>query len=164
MLRRIRTDDEAYLDATVKEVLRVRPVLSIAARRLHQPFELGGHTLPPGVHVAPCIYLAHRRPEAWPDPTAFLPERFLDGAPAPYTYLPFGGGVRRCAGAAFATLEMREVLRAVAERLTLAPAGVGGERMRRGSVTLVPRAGGTVVPEALQPSVRPCRSSAATTA
>jgi len=164
VLRRIRTGDEAYLDATVKEVLRVRPVLSIAARRLQQPFELGGHTLPPGVHVAPCIYLAHRRPEAWPDPTAFRPERFLDGAPAPYTYLPFGGGVRRCAGAAFATLEMREVLRAVAERVTLAPAGARGERMRRGSVTLVPRGGGTVVPEPLQPSVRPCRSSAATTA
>src|SRR5436190_1981147 len=152
------------VDAVVKEVLRVRPVLSIAARRLHQPFELGGHTLPAGVHVAPCIYLAHRRREAWGDPTAFRPERFLEASPAPYTYLPFGGGVRRCAGAAFATLEMREVLRAVSEGVALAPARPGGERMRRGSVTLVPRGGGTVMAEALQPSLRPCRSSAATTA
>jgi cytochrome P450 len=139
-------------------------VLSIAARRLRAPFELAGHQIPVGVHVAPCIYLAHRRPEAWEDPTAFRPERFLGDAPAPYTYLPFGGGVRRCAGAAFATLEMREVLRAVAERHTLAPAGPRGERMRRGSVTLVPRGGATVVPEALQPSGRTCPSSAATAA
>ena len=164
VLARMREGDDAYLDAVVKEVLRVRPVLSIAARRLHQPFELGGHTLPAGVHVAPCIYLAHRRREAWGDPTAFRPERFLEASPAPYTYLPFGGGVRRCAGAAFATLEMREVLRAVSEGVALAPARPGGERMRRGSVTLVPRGGGTVVPEPLKPSPRPCHSSAATAA
>jgi len=164
VLERIRAGDEAYLDATVKEVLRVRPVLSIAARRLHAPFELGGHALPPGIHVAPCIYLAHRRREAWGDPTAFRPGRFLDANPAPYTYLPFGGGVRRCAGASFATLEMREVLREVAHRVALAPARARGERMRRGSVTLVPRGGGAVVPEPLQPSLRPCPSSAATVA
>ena len=160
---RVRAGDDAYLDAVVKEVLRVRPVLSIAARRVAAPFEVGGHVLPPGVHVAPCIYLAHRRPEAWPEPTAFRPERFLDGAPAPGTYLPFGGGVRRCAGAAFAALELREVLRAVLARFALAPAGQTTERMIRGSVTLRPSRGGMVLTEPLQPS-RPCRSSAATTA
>ena len=69
------------------------------------------------MHVTPCLYLAHRRPELWPDPTAFRPERFLDGAPAPYAWLPFGGGVRRCAGAAFATMELHEVLRAVVRAL-----------------------------------------------
>ena len=69
--------------------------------------ELGGWTLPPGVHVTPCIYLAHRRADVWEDPTAFRPERFLDGAPEPYTFIPFGGGVRRCVGAAFASLEMK---------------------------------------------------------
>ena len=164
VLVRIREGDDGYLDAVVKEVLRVRPVLSIAARRLHAPFQLGDYVLPAGVHVAPCIYLAHRRREAWGDPTAFRPERFLEASPAPYTYLPFGGGVRRCAGASFAMLEMREVLRAVAERLALAPARLASERMRRGSVTLVPRGGGAVVPEALQPSLSPCPSSAATTA
>jgi cytochrome P450 len=158
-------DDDEYLDATVKEVLRVRPVLTIAARRVKQPFEVGGHVLPPGVHVAPCIYLAHRRAEAWPEPTRFRPGRFLERQPAPYTYLPFGGGVRRCAGAAFATLEMREVLRAVAQRFALRPARPGaGERMRRGSVTLVPTGGGTVVPEPLQPNAGWPRSSVATTA
>jgi len=160
---RARRGDPAHLDAVVKEVLRLRPVLSIAARRVAEPFEVGGHVLPPGVHVAPCIYLAHRRPEAWPAPAAFRPERFLGAAPEPGTYLPFGGGVRRCAGAAFATLELREVLRAVLDRFALAPPRGGSERMRRGSVTLQPSGGGTVVPEPLQPSV-PCRSSAATTA
>ena len=159
----MRDGDDAYLEAVVKEVLRVRPVLSIAARRVVAPFEVGGHVLPPGVHVAPCIYLAHRRPQAWPEPTAFRPERFLGAAPEPGTYLPFGGGVRRCAGAAFATLELREVLRAVLARFALAPPGRGTERMIRGSVTLRPARGGTVLTEPLQPS-RPCRSSAATTA
>ena len=163
---RVRDGDDAYLDAVVKEVLRVRPVLSIAARRVVAPFEVGGHVLPAGVHVAPCIYLAHRRPEAWPEPTAFRPERFLGTAPEPGTYLPFGGGVRRCAGAAFAALELREVLRAVLARFALAPGGrdpISTERMIRGSVTLRPARGGTVLTKPLQPS-RPCRSSAATTA
>jgi cytochrome P450 len=145
VLARLRDGDEAYLDATVREVLRVRPVLSIAARQVTAPYEVGGYTLPPGVHVAPCIYLAHRRAEAWPAPTAFRPERFLGAPPAPYTYLPFGGGVRRCAGAPFAMLEMREVLRVVARRLDLRPAGPGGERMRRGSVTLTPSGGAALV-------------------
>jgi cytochrome P450 len=163
-LARIRDGDEEHLDATVKEVLRVRPVLSIAARKVATPFGVAGTTLPPGVHVAPCIYLAHRRPEAWEDPTAFRPERFLGAAPAPYTYLPFGGGVRRCAGAAFAVLEMKEVLRAVAERVRLKPAAPRGERMIRRSVTLTPARGAVVVPEALQPVQSRCPSSAATTA
>jgi len=161
---RMRAGEDAYLDAVVKEVLRVRPVLSIAARKVVAPFEVGGWTLSPGVHVAACLYLAHRRPELWDDPTAFRPERFLDGAPEPFAWLPFGGGVRRCAGAAFAALEMREVLRAVAERWALSAAG-RGERVRRRSVTLSPARGGYVTPEALaSPAVRACRSSAATTA
>jgi cytochrome P450 len=160
---RVRDGDDAYLDAVVKEVLRVRPVLSIAARRVAAPFEVGGHVLPPGVHVAPCIYLAHRRPQAWPEPTAFRPERFLGAAPEAGTYLPFGGGVRRCAGAAFATLELREVLRVVLARYALAPPGRRTERMIRGSVTLRPSRGGTVLTEPLKPSM-PCRSSAATVA
>ena len=92
----------AYLDATVKEVLRVRPVLTITSRKTLQPWQVGGHTLPPGVYVSPCLYLAHRRPELWPDPTSFRPERFLDGAPEPYSWVPFGGGTRRCLGASFA--------------------------------------------------------------
>ena len=143
---RLRDGDEAYLDAVVKEVLRTRPVLSITPRKTLQPFEVPGHMLPPGIHVTPCPYLAHRRAEHWPDPTAFRPERFLAGAPEPYTWLPFGGGVRRCLGAAFATLELREVLRAVARRFELVPDRPAGERMRRRGVTLAPSRGGRVVP------------------
>jgi cytochrome P450 len=143
---RLRDGDDAYLDAVVREVLRVRPVLSITPRKTLQPFAVPGHTLPPGVHVAPCPYLAHRRAEHWPEPTAFRPERFLDGAPEPYTWLPFGGGVRRCLGAAFATLELREVLRAVVGGVELAPDRPEGERMRRRGVTLAPSRGGRVLP------------------
>ena len=138
--------DEAYLDAVVKEVLRVRPVLAITPRKVVEPYRLGDWTLPAGVHVTPCIYLAHRRPEVWDDPTAFRPERFLDGAPEPYTFIPFGGGVRRCVGAAFASLEIKEVLRAVTARFELRPAARGGERMRRRSITMTPSRGGYVVP------------------
>jgi cytochrome P450 len=141
--------DDAYLDATVKEVLRVRPVLSITSRKTLQPWEVGGYTLPSGVYVSPCLYLAHRRPELWPDPTSFRPERFLEGQPEPYSWVPFGGGTRRCLGASFASLEMREVLRAVASRFTLKPDRVQGERMRRRSVTLAPARGGIVLPTPL---------------
>jgi cytochrome P450 family 135 len=148
VLARVRAGDDAYLDAVIKEVLRVRPVLSIVARKTLAPFEVGGWTLPPGVHVTPCIYLAHRRPDLWEDPTAFRPERFLNGAPEPYAFIPFGGGTRRCLGAAFATLEMREVLTAVAARFELRPDRPEGERMRRRSITLTPARGGYVVPHA----------------
>jgi cytochrome P450 len=138
--------DDAHIDAAVKEVLRTRPVLSITARRVLQPYQLGKHTLPPGVYVAPCLYLAHRRPDAWANPTRFDPQRFLDGSPEPFSFVPFGGGTRRCLGAAFATLELREVLRAVTERFTLQPDRPQGERMRRRSVTLAPARGGSIIP------------------
>jgi cytochrome P450 family 135 len=154
ILARVRAGDDAYLDAVVKEVLRVRPVLSIVGRKTLVEYEVGGWTLPPGVHVTPCIYLTHRRPDLWEDPTVFRPERFLDGAPEPYAFIPFGGGTRRCLGAAFATLEMREVLRAVAQRFALAPERAEGERMRRRSITLTPARGGYVVAEALASSPR----------
>jgi cytochrome P450 family 135 len=146
ILARVRDGDEEYLDAVVKEVLRVRPVLAITPRKAQRPYELGGWTLPAGIHVTPCIYLAHRRPDVWDDPTAFRPERFLGGAPVPYSYIPFGGGIRRCVGAAFATLEMKEVLRALAGRFALEPALGAGERMRRRSITMTPSRGGYVVP------------------
>jgi cytochrome P450 len=143
-----RLGDDTYLEAVIKEVLRIRPVLSIVGRKVVEPFEVGGWMLPPGVHVTPCIYLTHRRADLWEDPTAFRPERFLNGAPEPYTFIPFGGGRRRCLGAAFATLELGEVLRAVAARFTLRPDRAEGERMRRRSITLTPARGGYVVPEA----------------
>ena len=133
--------DDAHIDAAVKEVLRTRPVLSITARKTLQPYELHRYTLPPGVYVAACLYLAHRRAG-----TDFDPARHLTGAPEPYSFIPFGGGTRRCLGAAFATLEMREVLRAVSQRFTLQPDRLQGERMRRRSVTLAPSRGGSIIP------------------
>jgi cytochrome P450 len=149
-LARLRTQDEAYLEATVNEVLRVRPVLSIAPRKTLLPFSIGGWELPPGVHVGPCLYLTHRRPELYPEPTAFRPERWLDGdSPGRYAFIPFGGGTRRCLGAAFATMEMREVLRVVAARVDLRPERGEGERMRRRSVTLSPSRGTRVIAEPL---------------
>jgi cytochrome P450 len=160
----LRDGEDAVLDATVKEVLRTRPVLTIAARQAVAPYRLGAYELPPGTHVAPSIYLVHRRADLWPEPTRFRPERFLDDAPEPFAWIPFGGGVRRCVGAAFAALEMREVLRAVAERVGLAPDRATGERMVRRGVTLAPSRGGTVVPHPLASQARACRSSAATTA
>jgi cytochrome P450 len=146
VVARIRDGDRAYLDATVREVLRTRPVLSITPRKVVEPFAAGGWTLPPGVHVTPCPYLTHRRPELWPRPLEFRPERFLAGAPEPFAWLPLGGGVRRCAGAAFATMELHEVLAAVVRRFDLLPDRPAGERMRRSGVTLAPTRGGRVVP------------------
>jgi cytochrome P450 len=126
-------------------VLRVRPVLSVTPRRVAEPIEVAGWTLPAGVDVAPCIWLAHRDVRSHRDPAAFRPERWLEGPPAPGTYIPWGGGTRRCAGAAFAAMELREVLRAVAATVDLAPAGrVRGEAVRRRSVTLAPARGGMV--------------------
>ena len=142
--------DEELLEATVKEVLRIRPVLSVAPREVVAPFALaGGATVPPGAQVAACIYLAHRRRASFPpDPLAFRPRRWLEGPkPPPYAFIPFGGGPRRCLGAAFAQMEMREVLRAAVARMELAPPRrpARGERVRRRAVSLTPARGGRVV-------------------
>jgi cytochrome P450 len=153
VLERLREGEPGYADAVVKEVLRTRPVLTIAARKLVAPLALGGWELPAGVHVAPCIYLTHRRADLYPEPTAFRPERFLgDGAPDGYAWIPFGGGVRRCVGAAFAAMEMTEVLRAVAARVTVRPDRPAGERMRRRSLTLTPERRARVIVESLRSS------------
>jgi cytochrome P450 len=153
VLERLRAGEPGYADAVVKEVLRTRPVLTIAARKLVAPLAVGGWELPAGVHVAPCIYLTHRRADLYPEPTAFRPERFLgDGAPDGYAWIPFGGGVRRCVGAAFAAMEMTEVLRAVAARVTVRPDRPAGERMRRRSLTLTPERRARVIVEPLRSS------------
>jgi cytochrome P450 len=142
---RLREGDPDYLDAVVKEVLRARPALTIAPRRLLEPARVGGWTLPAGVHVAACLWLALRREDLWPDASAFRPERFLEGpAPDPLTWIPFGGGVRRCAGAPFAEMEMREVLRAAAE-LDIAPVRPEPERARRSALVVTPRRGGEIM-------------------
>jgi cytochrome P450 len=146
VLERLREGDDAYIDAVVKETLRVRPVLSLAARRVVEPYEVRGYVLEPGTHVAPCIHLTHRRPDLYPDPERFDPERWLGHSPGTYEWIPFGGGVRRCLGAPFAMLEMHEVLRAVARRWRLAPDRARDEPVRRRALTLTPSRGARVVP------------------
>ncbi|MEA2280350.1 MAG: cytochrome family [Solirubrobacteraceae bacterium] len=136
---RLHTGDEDYLDAVVRETLRLRPVLPIVLRKLQQPMEIGGFELPAGVSVAPCIHLVHRRPDVYPDPHAFRPERFLERPAGTYTWIPFGGGVRRCLGASFALMEMKLVLRAVAGGIErLGPDRPESEPVSRRAITLVP--------------------------
>jgi cytochrome P450 len=143
--RRIRAGAEPYLDATVREVLRVRPVLVLTPRRLNAPLTFGGHDLPAGTFVSACSYLVHLRPDLYPEPLAFRPERWLEGRELPpYAFIPFGGGGRRCPGAAFASMEMAEVLR-VAARYDVLPAHPRPERARRRSVAVAPAAGGQVL-------------------
>jgi cytochrome P450 len=142
---RIRSGDDDYLDAAVKEVLRVRPVIDACERRLAEPRTVLGFALPAGIRVYPAIALAQLRPQSYPDPYAFRPERFLNGgAPEPYTWLPFGGGIRRCIGPAFAQLEMRTVIRTVLETTEIEPARHHPERATLRGVTLIPARGAPV--------------------
>lgn len=145
-MARLAGGDRDYADAVVHETLRLRPPLPVVARMVvGEPFVLGGRAIPPGVMIAPCIYLVHRRPDVYPDPYAFRPERFLERPPETYTWLPFGGGMRRCIGASFAVLEMSTVLRTVAAQLQLAPDTQAPERIARRAIFLAPSRGGSVV-------------------
>ena len=146
---RLREGDPAYLDAVVKEVLRARPALTIAPRLLLEPAQIAGRTVPSGVQVAACLWLACRREDLWERAHEFRPERWLEGVgrtlnPNPLSWIPFGGGVRRCAGAPFAEMEMREVLRAAAG-LRLRPARPEPEHARRSMLVLTPHRGGEVL-------------------
>jgi cytochrome P450 len=141
----VAADDDTFLDAVIKETLRLRPVLPIVLRKLVEPMEVGGHLLPAGVSLTPCIYLVHRRPDVYPDPDRFVPERFVGVKPGTYTWIPFGGGVRRCLGAAFAMFEMKVVLRALVTHTRLRPARPQSERVARRLITLTPSEGAEVV-------------------
>jgi len=145
VLEQARGGDEAYLRAVVSESLRLRPVVPLAGRRLTVPLEADGLSLPAGTDVTPAMWLAHTRAEEYPEPYAFLPSRFLANPPSTYTWVPFGGGVRRCIGAPFAELEMRVVLEEVLARFDLRPAGRGAEGIARRNVTFSPRHGTRVV-------------------
>ena len=137
--------EDAYLDAVLQETLRLRPVVALVLRRLTEPMEIGGRLLPAGVTLAPSIYLLHRRPDIYPDPRAFRPERFLEWPPGTYTWIPFGGGVRRCLGASFAQFEMKVVLRELVSRLELRAARPRGERRVRRAIIFAPERGGEIV-------------------
>ena len=131
-----------WLDAVINETLRIRPVVPFTGRQLREPAELGGHELPEGTVVMAGIYLTHMRDDLYPRARSFRPERFLDGAPETFSWIPFGGGTRRCLGAAFAQFEMRVALRTILRSAVLAPADAEPERIVRRNVTLAP-AGGT---------------------
>lgn len=137
--------NDEYLDAVVKETLRLRPVLPVVVRDLQEEVEIGGHRLPAGTRVACSITIMHRRPEIYPNPHAFEPERFLDQAPGTYTWIPFGGGIRRCLGASFALFEMKQVLPAVIQGLDLQPVHPRSERVGRRLITLIPKEGAEVI-------------------
>ncbi len=142
-LERLRAEslagEDAYLTATIQETLRLRPVIVLVIRRLTEPVEIGGYELPAGASVTPCIHLVHRNPEIYPEPERFLPERFLDNPPGTYTWIPFGGGVRRCLGASFAQFEMAVVLRELVGRREVRPARPEPERVFRRAITETPR-------------------------
>jgi cytochrome P450 len=137
--------EEDYLNATVKEVLRSRPVIVDVARKLTAPAAIGGYELPAGTFVLPAIAALHQREDVFPAPAEFRPERFLEAKADNYAWIPFGGGVRRCIGAAFAEYEMRTILREFVERADLRATSPKPERVRVRHITLAPAKGGVVV-------------------
>jgi cytochrome P450 len=134
-------EEDSYLRAVISESLRLRPVVPLAGRRLASELNVDGLSLPAGTDVTPAIWLAHTRPDLYPEPYAFRPERFLEDAPTTYGWIPFGGGIRRCLGAAFAEMEMRVVLETILQRRVLSPASSRAERVTRRNVTFSPRKG-----------------------
>ena len=158
-LRRLResleTGEEDYLRATISEALRLRPVIPLAGRRLSKELVADGLTLPEGTDVTPAIWLTHTRPDVYPEPFAFKPERFLEEGPDTYSWIPFGGSVRRCIGATFAEFEMRVVLREVLTRCELRKANPLPERTGRRNITLSPKDGTPVVVTAREPARAP---------
>ena len=139
-------EEDAYLTATIQETQRRRPVLPAAAPRfVREPVEVGGWEYQPGASLVPNAYLMHHDPEIYPDPYAFRPERFVDNPPGTYTWIPYGGGRRRCLGAAFAMVEMKIVLRVLLGAREVEPASPAPEIPRRRNITIKPGGGARVV-------------------
>jgi cytochrome P450 family 135 len=150
-LRRLQEEIEAggeeYMTAVVNETLRVRPVVPIVVRVLQEELRVGSYNLPAGTRVVPSIYLTNRNPRVYQDAEEFRPERFLEDGPETFSWIPFGGGIRRCIGASFAQLEMRLILRTMLGELEPRLPGrrwQGGEWVRRRAITLVPAGGARV--------------------
>jgi cytochrome P450 len=146
-------DSDAYLTATIQETLRRRPVLPNSAPRfVIKPITVGGWDYPEGVCLVPNAYLIHHDPAIYPDPYAFRPERFLDEPPGTYTWIPFGGGRRRCLGASFAMLEMKHVLRTILTTCEVQPLDGAFELAKRRNITIRPARGAAVVLSDRQPA------------
>lgn len=144
--------EDAYLTATIQETLRTRPVLpNVAPRLVAKPIEVGDWSYQPGCCLVLNAYLIHHDPEIYPEPDAFRPERFLDQSPGTYTWIPFGGGRRRCLGASFAMLEMKAVLRNALATLTVQPTADSPEVARRRNITVTPSRGGSAILAERQP-------------
>jgi cytochrome P450 len=133
-------EEELYSDAVVKETLRLAPAVPLVMRKLVEPMELGGYTIPADTIVAPCIYLVHHREDIYPRPFRFMPERFIGRQPDNYTWIPFGSGVRRCVAAQFAQMEMKRVMQTVLREVDLGPAPEASspQRATRSSVAFAP--------------------------
>jgi cytochrome P450 len=143
--RLLRERDVAYLDAVVKESLRIRPVVPVVARKIREPVQLGHHVAPEGSVLMVSVYLLHSDPELYPDPEEFRPERFLGDEPDGSVWVPFGGGTRRCLGARFAEVEMKVVLRTVFERVRLSAPDAKSEPVARRRFTFAPGRGSRAV-------------------
>jgi cytochrome P450 len=143
VLARAQSGDDAYLDAVVKESLRLRPVIPAVGRIVRgAPFELDEFMIPQGVELNPSIRVIHMREDLYPQAKRFRPERFLGpDAPDTYTWIPFGGGTRRCLGASFAQMEMRVALRRILERTSLRPLARRPDRAQFRAITLAPKHG-----------------------
>ena len=139
--------DGAYVDAVIKETLRMRPPVPVVVRRLLAPLRLGWGTLPAGTTVAPCIPLIHNRADHYPEPDRFLPERFLGRKTPTYAWIPFGGGTRRCLAASYAEMEMKRVLRTVLALVDLHPADERAEGMRKSAISFSPDRSARVIAE-----------------
>jgi cytochrome P450 len=143
----IAAGEDDYLEATVKETLRVRPVILDVARKLTAPARIGDYELPAGSFVVPAIAGLHYREDLFPQPQEFRPERFLDGQVDNYAWIPFGGGIRRCVGAAFAEFEMRTILREIVSRADLRAPDPAPEKVKIRNITMTPQHGTRVVLE-----------------
>jgi cytochrome P450 len=145
-----RGESDEYLDAVIKETLRVRPVVPGVVRKLTRPLRVNGYDLPAGVRLAPNIYLTHRQPDIYPEPDRFHPERFLENPPDTYSWIPFGGGIRRCLGASFALYELKVVIPTILRNARLRASGGSPESIRRRAITFAPSRNAKVVVDELK--------------
>jgi cytochrome P450 family 135 len=158
-------ESEEYLDAVIKETLRVRPVLPGVVRKLTASLPVNGYDLPAGTRLAPNIYLTHRRPDVYSEPERFRPERFLEEPADTYSWIPFGGGIRRCLGASFALYELKVVIPTVLRHVRMRASGGRPEAIRRRAITFVPsRDAMVVVDQRTDPGREDAKLTAASTA